>query len=429
MKKALIITGILCVIIAGVLAFLWYSSIKPSATTSSDAGSSDRTFSPFSSFVDFLTGDDSETENTEQITDNGGESTARSVYDLLSITPAYEVTDALVANAVIVFTGTTTGNILRYVERETGHIYELSLLSGVLRRLSNTTVPRIQEAYFGNNGSLIALQYLGEDGETIETFVGSVTTTSIESSSEFTGDFLAQNIQTITLHPTQPGVFYTLKAGGGTAGRLFDPVSKQIASLFSSPLSEWTALWNSGTNIYLHTKPSSSAQGFAYAIAPGSATPARVFTNTFGITLLPNPFNKNILVGSSKDTPKMSLFNNTDGSTVSLVGTTFPEKCVWKTATVLVCAIPESASSIDSWYNGSVSFSDSVWKINVETGLTDFLFDSEQTQKEFDATHLSVSSDGTILSFINKKNSHLWVASLLPRTDTIDVNAEFEENY
>lgn len=429
MKKTLLIVGIVLILLGGGIAFLWFSSETPESVFGDlpqAETETSRTFSPFGKLVELFTGNDS--NNQETATTSTPTTTSRSVYDMLSMSGAYEVTEEPVAHAEFFYMGTTTGSVLRYIERETGHVYELNLSSGTLSRLTNTTVPRIQEAFFGNNGSLVALRYLREDNETIETFVGAISTTTSGVSGELDGEFLSQNIQTIALHPQAPGAFYTLKAGGGAVGRLYDPITHQTAALFSSPLSEWKAYWSGPETVLLHTKPSSSAQGFAYLLDPATGGSDRFLTNISGLTTLPNTTGSKILVGSSQTEPKLSLYTTADGSTSSVIGSTFPEKCAWADAVSVVCAIPESASSIDSWYDGSASFSDSIWRIDTTTDLTDFLFDEDRLGVQFDATHLSVSSDGTVLSFINKKDSHLWVASLLEGAPTNTFESESENN-
>ncbi len=46
------------------------------------------------------------------------------------------------------------GTVVRYIERATGHIFEVELFSPNQNRISNTTIPLIYEAYWGNKISL-----------------------------------------------------------------------------------------------------------------------------------------------------------------------------------------------------------------------------------------------------------------------------------
>src|SRR5258706_5577502 len=48
-----------------------------------------------------------------------------------------------------IISGTTT--VVRYLEKDTGHIYDINL-QGSNQRVTNTTIPRVYEAIFANDG-------------------------------------------------------------------------------------------------------------------------------------------------------------------------------------------------------------------------------------------------------------------------------------
>lgn len=117
------------------------------------------------------------------------------------------VSQAPVAGAVLLSqrSGTTTETVVRYVQRDTGNIYEYTVETGAATRISNTTIPRIQRALFGNNGNNVALQYVEQNGETVSTYLGSIapkSASTTDATSRLSGSFLPQNILTLALHPT-----------------------------------------------------------------------------------------------------------------------------------------------------------------------------------------------------------------------------------
>ena len=103
---------------------------------------------------------------------------------------------------------TTTIESARFVDRKTGNIFDLSLETGDTRRVTNTTIPRIQEALFGVNGSAVALRYLASDNETIETFVAPLSIDPFASSTELIGTFFQQNIPSLVFSPDTNELFY-----------------------------------------------------------------------------------------------------------------------------------------------------------------------------------------------------------------------------
>ncbi len=418
MKKSFIIVIIIVLFITalGIGVILLSPSKTPTVDDSITVPT--KTFSPFSFITDIFSDDNGSSTDTESsdvatTTEDGG--TSRSVYDILTLSPVLKVAEGPVAGATFVSlkNGTTTEEHLRYVERETGHMYDLVLDTNAKVRLSNTTIPRVQEALWGANGGLVVLRYLSDDKETIETYAATIATTS-DTSTTLSGTFLPQNIDTITVSPFSPQVFYLLATKPGVAGRLYNAATGETRAVFSSPVSEWLAAWGTPTSVVLSTKPSYLSLGFAYVLNLGTGGTSRLLENTLALTTLPNSAG-DILVGSlQSNTMTISRYDAGAKTLNRLAGGTLPEKCVWADAVSAVCALPETTSGSfpDVWYEGSVSFTDSVWKIDTQKNLTDFLFDASVTNEPFDAIYLSLNNTATLLSFINKKDGSLWIASL-----------------
>lgn len=411
MKRTLIIVGVALLILILGIGAIWFASSTPGTPLDGTTNVPTRTFSPFGFITDIF----SDTQEPTQLpgdTTPPEEPASRSVYDILSVQRAYQVLDVPVAGAlfVSVVVGTTTEERLRYVERETGHIKDLVLDTGVTKRISNTTIPRIQEVLWGNNGMLVALRYLGDDKETIETYVA--TLGADEEFGSLSGIFLPQHISTITLHPSLPQTFYLLPTNPGVAGRIYNASTGITSSVFSSPISEWLASWNAGSYVFLSTKPANNTPGFGYTLNPTTGATAKVISNKGALTGLPNSAG-DILVGSvQRDTMLLSVYEQTGGISEHITGGTLSEKCVWMDTERVLCGIPNTGATNlpDAWYAGSVFFSDSFWVIDTETGLSDYLFGTAEIPTAVDATHLSTTNTASLFSFINKRDSRLWVA-------------------
>ena len=91
---------------------------------------------------------------------------------------------------------------------------------------------------------------------------------------------------------------------------------------------------------------------------------------------------------------------------------------MWGSASdVLYCAVPTNLTAgqyPDTWYQGEVSFTDQIWKIDLKTGATTMLVDPVTIRggEEIDGIKLSLSPDGKYLLFVNKKDSFLWKLDL-----------------
>ena len=64
----------------------------------------------------------------------------------------------------------------------------------------------------------------------------------------------------------------------------------------------------------------------------------------------------------------------------------------------------------DNWYKGLISFSDKLYKIDLEKSLAAQLVSPEQeTGRELDVIDMNISQEGKVLYFINKNDNTLWM--------------------
>lgn len=310
---------------------------------------------------------------------------------------------------------TTTKEFVRFVERKTGHLADLSLETGLAQRITNTTVPGVQEALWGESGSAVALRYLADDNETVETFVAPLATTTQTEPSGLEGTFFPQNISSISMSPAGREVFYITTTPDRASGYLTSLSNENRRTIFTSSLREWSSLWETPGMLFVTTKPSASAVGVSYALSRDGDL-VRV-ASAGGLSILPSPSGTRVLYSAaSNDSFRSFVLTRDTQETVELSVTTIPEKCVWRSDDELICAIPNAipANIPDAWYQGRVSFVDTLWTIDVVNERYDFLFAPEDTEarQTMDIINPDLSDDGTILSLINKKDLQGWVADV-----------------
>ncbi len=424
-KILYILTLIVVLALAGGVWF-WFSYIHtPEPAPQVTEENPQRGF--FSFFGDYFGGDpDSDTPTPES-------------GDPDTVTPAFSFRERLFKEKMISLSnaplsggtfalmrvGTTTPALfderVRYVERETGHIIDLSIETGETERISNTTIPGIQETIWGASGRVVALRYLEDDNETIETFAATLPTTTPVVDTDLEGVFFPQNITSLGIHPASGDVFYVIGNQDGSAGRIANIRGQNTRTLFSSPLREWLAAWTNPAAITLSTKPSAQAVGSVYAVSPGTGAMTRLTPSTSGLTVLVSGGGTHVLYASA-NASEVSLFILEVGTqeTWEVPLTTLPEKCVFRGETNIICAVPNTIPNNvpDLWYQGRTSFSDTIWAIDTETRLVDFLISPDEVVGgSVDGTFLSISSDGTIISFLNKKDLRGWIADVSPNNN------------
>ncbi|QQR82241.1 hypothetical protein IPJ70_03085 [Candidatus Campbellbacteria bacterium] len=410
MKKIFIILVVVIVLALLGVSMWWFFS----RNTSSTATGTSQTFNPFGLFD---TTSNTTTTGTIATSTNGQPAgIGEQQKQFVTIVSEKAVAGSTFATTTL---GTSTETFLRFVERETGHIFDYSTATGQKTRISNTTIPRIREAVWGNNGLTVALRYLG-DGDTIETFLGTLaSSTNPTNESRLTGSYLPKDISTLSIHKTLPETFYLMKTDVGGIGYV---VNKGVTeNAFSHPFSQWQVAWSGPSSILMTTAPSAQSSGNGFLLNIQTGTFTRVANSIVALTALPNTDGSLILLGSlAQSLPRLSLYNVKTSERTPINISTLPEKCTWTNTTVVYCAIPVTnvrGSIPDDWYQGVISFSDEIWKINTTTENSEFVLDPKKYVPEgVDAIDLHVSSDETYLSFVNKKDGSLWLVDLTLQT-------------
>jgi hypothetical protein len=309
---------------------------------------------------------------------------------------------------------------IRYVARASSNIFETFADKIEERQFSTTIIPRIYEAFFGGKAESVVMRYLKADDKTISTFTGSLPKEVLggdtTNNNEVKGSFLPENISDMSVSPDGSKVFYLLDMGDGVVGVTAGILGTTKIQMFDSPFTEWLSQWPASKMITLTTKPSYSVPGYMYAINPDKKDFIRIIGNINGLTTLTNPSGKLVLYGNSN--LSLSIYNIETGEIVVLPIQTMPEKCVWnKTSTFIYCAVPKFINSglyPDMWYQGEVSFSDDIWKIDVQSGSGSLIMDAtiSGTGESIDGTKLALDEAETFLLFVNKIDSYLWELKL-----------------
>ena len=310
--------------------------------------------------------------------------------------------------------------MLRYVDKATGNIYQTFADKIDERKFSSSVIPRVYEAFFGNEGESVIIRYLKTDNRTIETFVGALPKEFLGSDSvgtnEIKGSFLPENISDISVSPDTSKIFYLFDVGDGALGITLVPQTNAKVQVFDSPFTEWLSSWPNNKMITITTKPSANVLGYMYAIDPDKKDFNKILGGINGLTTLTSPNGRMILY--SNNNLSLSVFNRDTGNSNLLGVKTLPEKCAWGLASdIIYCAVPrfiEQAQYPDSWYQGEISFSDEIWKIDVKSGNTTMIADpvSVENGEEIDGIKLNLDEGQNYLFFVNKKDSYLWELQL-----------------
>lgn len=309
---------------------------------------------------------------------------------------------------------------LRYVNKANGNIYQTFAHEIDERKFSSTIIPKVHEAFFGNKGESVVMRYLKTDGKTIETFVGALEKEYFGADSigtnDVKGSFLPENISDISVSPDLSKIFYLFESNDSVIGVSYSLQTNSKTQIFDSPFTEWLSFWPNSKMITVTTKPSYNVPGYSYIINPERKDFNKIVGEIKGLTTLASPNGKSMLY--SDNNLSLSILDIENKNTNSIGIKTLPEKCIWtKTSDTIYCAVPkylEQSQYPDSWYQGEISFSDQIWKVDVATGNTTLLLDpiTSTNGEEVDAIKLGLDENEDYLFFVNKKDSYLWELKL-----------------
>jgi hypothetical protein len=298
---------------------------------------------------------------------------------------------------------TFTGTGILYVEQGTGHLYHINLTSGGETLISGTTIPQAREAVFSDGGAYVAITSAAGMGE--RTIVGEVTLEN--GSGTLEGVALPEGATEVAFSETLGTMYYLLKESGGSSGYSYNIEREVGTKLFSIPLRDVDVLW--GSPLYVYTTPTAAQTGYVYKVVKG----ALQYVAPGGMGLSAFQYEGGVVVTKSNKeivyTGAISLGGDSHLQPMPLL----TEKCT-TLGTSTICAVPlynpNPRYFPDEWYRGSVSFKDTLWKINLEEGSAFGLVDLlKESGREIDVVKIGADTKGERVWFVNKNDNTLWM--------------------
>lgn len=310
---------------------------------------------------------------------------------------------------------------IRFMEVGTGHVYEYYPATGELIRLTNTTIPRVRRVWWGATGENLVLFYLDEAGEA-KYFLAKVNTATTTGVLE--GNFLPSATYDLAFSPDGKELVVLQGVGDGTAVGLFGLDGKIKKTLLSLPLKELSVSWPNKNTLLVATRPSAQAQGFLWSVGISrlpKAADENILQNLLGpIKGLTSVATSNFILWSQTAAAGLETFllDKKTGQSRPFIIKTLPEKCAFsqQIKEIIFCAEPQTlprADYPDDWYQGALTFSDTIWQVNLALDDAYALFiPGADALLDIDATDLALSADEEYLFFKNKSDDSLWSLKL-----------------
>jgi len=322
---------------------------------------------------------------------------------------------------------------VRYMDRATGHIFEIKTNEPEATDVTNTTIPKIYEATFTPSGNTVIARFLSPNNDDLVLTYSvllrdkKVTATSskptvaeIKDANEPTlketvGTYLTAGIDQIALSPSADKLLSLSRNGNSGTFIVTDASGKNPRTVLTHPLRQWLLSFPTERTAVVATKPSAITNGYAYTLNIATGELRKIIGGMLGLTILPNQaLDTHLVARALENSIELFSYKGSEGTPKTLPLRTLPEKCVWahKNASIVYCAVPVSivpALYPDDWYKGRVAFTDQIWSINITTGETKIISDlPKESGQAIDGTNLMLSLDDTYLTFINKTDLTLW---------------------
>ncbi len=310
-----------------------------------------------------------------------------------------------------------TKYFVRLAEKATSHINEWSAETKIVSRISNTTIPKIQEAYFNSTGNNVLLRYFNEGSSQIDTYGALIVPGKTKDElGHLIGNFFPYNISDLVVSPSKNRVFYVYPTNGDTVGTTanFDGGDKK--QVFVSKFSEWMPGWATPSAVTVTTKASAYFPGFMYAI-PTTTSLNRIIGNVTGLATLMSPDGTLVLYSdTTSTTPRLYIYNIKDGTKRDSGLHSLADKCAWASDSIsFYCGVPAYFGNDilpDAWYQGTVSFRDDLWRMNVNANVSSSIFSPGSEGRDFDIMNIEVAPDQSFVTFIDKNTLTLWALEM-----------------
>lgn len=313
------------------------------------------------------------------------------------------------------------GPAVRYMEQETGHIYEAPLNIVSKKRISNQTIPKVQEVVWFPGARGFIARYIGNDN-TLESYSANIIAGENNEEGSISGKFLPSGISEVanitsrfaTSTKITPRIFY-IKSGVKSSAYISNGDGSKTTKVADLKLNELIPYPINESTVLLQTKTSGEAPGELFSMNTKTGELSSLLSNILGLSVLPSPNGKKIILSQITDgVPQLFVYDIAKDIYSRIGLSTLAEKCTWSAtdSELIYCSVPSYVDNTttlpDAWYQGKTKFTDSFWEISLRTQKTREFFNTRANNFFIDTDLISTSDDDNYLIVRNKENRSLW---------------------
>ena len=318
-----------------------------------------------------------------------------------------------VAGATIVGTSTDK-QVVRYVERGTGQIYEIDLANNNETLLSDAAIAQATQATWSNNGNLVVIESGNSTNPQVQLLTWHENTASgTNTQGQFIATDIAPDAFGFAFSEDNKNLFYLRTDGDGSLGYSYPVATNKPTVTFTLPFISPAVEWGSRPLIY--NRPGEQQTGYAYRLVGGELESA----GKGGEALVAKAFyNDGAILSTVHDgLLKGTYYSDSDTFEVALAA--LPEKCASGSneSYQMFCAYPfeQSGDLPTNWYKGTVNLQDYLWSIDIDPtspnrGVASLVSDfTSEAGVTIDVIDMSTDYTKTRLLFTDKHTNALWM--------------------
>lgn len=300
----------------------------------------------------------------------------------------------------------STGEVLLYAERGTGHVYRIDFNTGLEERVQSVTLAKTVGAIFSGEGDSVIL--VSESEALLRASFYEI------NGENDTGLDLPPNSANYTLIGSTT-ILYTRVISNNTVAYSFDKESLLTKELWRIPLTDVNVYFVSGKTFVVN-RPSAMLRGAVYEVVNGELV--RRTAPQLALTAKISPDGQ-ALIYNYYNAPNKSLLSEfvdlASKEVIEAPLTVVPEKCGFAENGRLWCGESDifslgRQSIISDWYKGTATSDDQLWEVATREGQAIMRLDlKEESGFVIDTIDLEVSPDGKRIFFVNKLNDTLWM--------------------
>lgn len=311
----------------------------------------------------------------------------------------------------------------RFVDKSTGHVFEVNLLNGGKEIISNTTLPKIFEVKWSEDAKKSLFKYLEEDEVKTVSAEFSGTPARNASQSEAGGStkgfILPQNILSFGYVPGSDNIFYLVPTGDNQEnGTIIRATYKNQSQreIYSSPFADFIVSFQKSDVLSLVTRPSGVAPGFLYQYNLSTGNFKKILGDILGLEAKWDKKGEKFAFSgydANNQKPVLGFYDLKKQEVLSPVFSGLAQKCAFSQidADIVYCAVPKNPSLAlypDEWHQGLASLEDEFFKINLKTGETKTIYN----ERPFDVWEIEVAPNEDFLYFKDKEQEFLWAIKI-----------------